>query len=130
MYDKAEIKYTLSPEVTASGTLDDEGLYNQNLDISSFSATARTFNDEYKFDVKNRGKRQTITSIKNFFCNQSVRFFLHQHHTYAKILDPNQTEKLVNNNFYPTSIYKINVDTAVAISTQTYILLEILCMGN
>ncbi|MEA5000888.1 MAG: hypothetical protein VB017_03260 [Endomicrobiaceae bacterium] len=119
MYDKSGNKITLSPEVTASGTLDDEGLYNQNLDISSFFSDGRTFNDEYKFDVKIVANGKTITSDKTSFATSPSAFYASTS-TYAKILDPNQTEKLVNNNFYPTSIYKINVDTAVAISTQTY----------
>ena len=119
MYDKSGNKITLSPEVTASGTLDDEGLYNQNLDISSFFNDGRTFNDEYKFDVKIVANGKTITSDKTSFATSPSAFYASTS-TYAKILDPNQTEKLVNNNFYPTSIYKINVDTAVAISTQTY----------
>ncbi|MFA7073609.1 MAG: hypothetical protein WC234_00305, partial [Endomicrobiaceae bacterium] len=119
IYDKSGVKINLSPEITASGTLDDEGLYNQNLDISSFFADGKTFDDEYQFDVKIVADGNTITSDKTAFATSPSAFYASTS-TYAKILDPNQTEKLVDDNFYSTSIYKINVDTAVAVSTATY----------
>ncbi|MFA7674623.1 MAG: hypothetical protein WCY38_00990, partial [Endomicrobiia bacterium] len=119
IYDKNDFKINISPEITASGTLDDEGLYNKNVDISAFFTDGKTFNDEYKFDVKIVADGHTITSDKTFFSTSPSAFYASTS-TYAKILDPDQTEKLVDNNFYSTSVYKINVDTAVAVSTATY----------
>lgn len=79
---------------TESGTLDDEGLYNKNID---FSASNINFSKPYKFDVTVVSGGKTITSAKTDLVSSPYAFYASTS-TYSLKLDPNG-EKLENANF-------------------------------
>jgi len=111
------------PVDNKTSSTDSNGLYNLNFDIASFN-----FDSGSQFKIVITVESQTITTAwadittnpYSFYSSTAAYSNISSTATYAKILDPNQTEKLVDGNFSQTVAYKINVTTAVAVSTASY----------
>ncbi len=99
---------------TKTGTTDSNGLYNANFDVTNFN-----YSEGADFKVVITVESQVISTVWSSIASNPYTFYASTS-SYAKILDPNQTEKLVDGNFNPAVIYKINVATAVAVSTASY----------
>lgn len=111
------------PVDNKSAITDSNGLYNLNFDIASFN-----FNAGSQFKIAITVDGQTITTAwsdittnpYSFYSSTAAYSNSSSTATYSKILDPNQPEKLVDGNFNQSVAYKINVTTAVAVSTASY----------
>lgn len=99
---------------TKTGTTDNNGLYNVNFDVTNFN-----YSEGADFKVVITVESQVISTAWSSIASNPYTFYASTA-SYAKILDPNQTDKLVDGNFNPSVIYKINVTTAVAVSTASY----------
>ncbi len=99
---------------TKAGTTDSNGLYNVNFDVTNFN-----YSEGADFKVVITVESQVISTAWSSIATNPYTFYASTA-SYAKILDPNQTDKLVDGNFNPSVIYKINVTTAVAVSTASY----------
>lgn len=99
---------------TKAGTTDSNGLYNVNFDVTNFN-----YSEGADFKVVITVDSQVISTAWSSIATNPYTFYASTA-SYAKILDPNQTDKLVDGNFNPSVIYKINVTTAVAVSTASY----------
>ncbi len=99
---------------TKTGKTDSNGLYNANFDVTNFN-----YSEGADFKVVITVESQVISTAWSSIASNPYTFYASTA-SYAKILDPNQTDKLVDGNFNPSVIYKINVTTAVAVSTASY----------
>ncbi len=102
---------------TKTGTTDSNGLYNANFDVTNFN-----YSEGADFKVVITVESQVISTVWSSIASNPYTFYASTS-SYAKILDPNQTEKLVDGNFNPAVIYKINVATAtyaLNAATATY----------
>lgn len=99
---------------TKTDTTDSNGLYNVNFDVTNFN-----YSEGADFKVVITVDSQVISTAWSSIATNPYTFYASTA-SYAKILDPNQTDKLVDGNFNPSVIYKINVTTAVAVSTASY----------
>ncbi|GAB1401411.1 hypothetical protein MASR1M68_03220 [Elusimicrobiota bacterium] len=93
---------------------DSNGLYSINFNVTNFN-----FDSGADFKVVLTVDGQSIPTEWASIATNPYSFYSSTA-TYARILDPNYTEKLVSGNFYSSSTYRINVTTAVAVSTASY----------